>query len=182
MELKYNVGDLYDVDGRKGIVFKVSDDGLHGLIISLDEVRLPWVGKEFIKDKIAELTIGASDENDGVANLCVVMGIDSWREKYPAFAWCADHGSGWYLPSKNEAAALFTRSLLCEKISKALYANGGIGLELGADDYPWYLTSTEAGKSNHDDTICIWAARMHFNEINLYSKSIPVLVRAIAAF
>ncbi len=51
MEREYNVGDLYDVDGRKGIVFKVSDDGLHGLIISLDEVRLPWVSREFTKTK-----------------------------------------------------------------------------------------------------------------------------------
>ncbi len=30
----YNVGDYYNVDGKKGVVFEVSEDGKHGKIIS----------------------------------------------------------------------------------------------------------------------------------------------------
>jgi hypothetical protein len=33
----YKVGDYYDVDGKKGVVFDVSEDGKHGLIIDLTE-------------------------------------------------------------------------------------------------------------------------------------------------
>lgn len=30
----YKVGDIYDVDGKKGVVFEVSEDGKHGKIIA----------------------------------------------------------------------------------------------------------------------------------------------------
>lgn len=33
----YKVGDLYDVDGKKGVVFEVSADGQHGKIIAHTE-------------------------------------------------------------------------------------------------------------------------------------------------
>lgn len=35
----YKVGDLYDVDGKKGVVFEVAEDGKHGKIIALTEPR-----------------------------------------------------------------------------------------------------------------------------------------------
>ncbi len=31
----YKVGDLYDVEGKKGVVFEVSEDGKHGKIVAL---------------------------------------------------------------------------------------------------------------------------------------------------
>jgi hypothetical protein len=33
----YKVGDLYDVDGKQGVVFEVSEDGNHGTIIALTQ-------------------------------------------------------------------------------------------------------------------------------------------------
>ena len=39
IERTYKVGDLYDVNGRKGVVFVVSEDGLHGRIISLKQIN-----------------------------------------------------------------------------------------------------------------------------------------------
>jgi hypothetical protein len=33
----YKVGDLYDVDGKRGVVFDVSEDGKHGTIIALTQ-------------------------------------------------------------------------------------------------------------------------------------------------
>ncbi|MBQ1214010.1 MAG: DUF1566 domain-containing protein [Tidjanibacter sp.] len=39
----YKVGSYYNVDGKKGVVFEVSDDGLSGKIISLKEGHyLDW--------------------------------------------------------------------------------------------------------------------------------------------
>lgn len=41
---RYKVGSYYNVDGKKGVVFEVSDDGLSGKIISLTEpsYQLDW--------------------------------------------------------------------------------------------------------------------------------------------
>ena len=33
----YKVGDYYDVDGKRGVVFEVSEDGKHGTIIALTQ-------------------------------------------------------------------------------------------------------------------------------------------------
>ena len=33
----FKVGDLYDVDGKRGVVFDVSEDGKHGTIIALTQ-------------------------------------------------------------------------------------------------------------------------------------------------
>ena len=40
----YKVGDIYDVNGKKGIVFEVSEDGKHGKIVSEDIVseKVTW--------------------------------------------------------------------------------------------------------------------------------------------
>ena len=40
----YKVGDFYDVEGKKGIVFEVSEDGKHGTIIALTQPAgiMPW--------------------------------------------------------------------------------------------------------------------------------------------
>ena len=40
----YKVGDLYDVNGKKGVVFEVSEDGQHGKIIAADIVseKMTW--------------------------------------------------------------------------------------------------------------------------------------------
>lgn len=40
----YKVGDYYDVEGKKGVVFEVSEDGRHGKIIALTQPEgiMPW--------------------------------------------------------------------------------------------------------------------------------------------
>lgn len=35
----YKVGDIYDTDGKKGVVFEVSEDGKHGTIIALTQPK-----------------------------------------------------------------------------------------------------------------------------------------------
>ncbi|MBP3548153.1 MAG: serine/threonine protein kinase, partial [Alistipes sp.] len=41
-EHKYCVGDYYNENGLEGVVFEVWDDGRHGKIVSLDEIKAPW--------------------------------------------------------------------------------------------------------------------------------------------
>lgn len=106
-EIKYpsfKIGDRYSQDGKEGIIFAVSDDGQHGKIVSIDETKCFWSTKW-------EET-GASDENDGMKNLRMIQAIEGWHEKYPAFAWCADKGKGWYLPALNELKTLYESEIL----------------------------------------------------------------------
>lgn len=100
----YKVGDLYDENGKRGVVFEVSADGKHGKIVSFNETELKWANSDF--DSWCE-KIGADSETDGAVNMAVVQRIPNWREKYPAFAWCADLGEEWYLPAINELKAIY---------------------------------------------------------------------------
>ncbi len=38
----WKVGDMYDVNGKKGVVFVVSSDGQHGRIVSLEQTECNW--------------------------------------------------------------------------------------------------------------------------------------------
>lgn len=38
----WNVGDVYNVDGRKGVVFVVSPDGQHGVMVSMAQTFASW--------------------------------------------------------------------------------------------------------------------------------------------
>ena len=106
-ELKrYAVGDYYDFNGVKGVVCKVTEDGLHGMVVSLDEVMIPW--SVFRKSDLR--TVGAVDRTDGRVNMQTVAryiaenGL-SWDD-FPAFKWCREQGEGWYLPAIDEVLAI----------------------------------------------------------------------------
>ena len=106
-ELKrYAVGDYYDFNGVKGVVCKVTEDGLHGMVVSLDEVMIPW--SVFRKPDLR--TVGAVDRTDGRVNMQTVAryiaenGL-SWDD-FPAFKWCREQGEGWYLPPIDEVLAI----------------------------------------------------------------------------
>lgn len=109
----YQVGDLYDDGKKQGVVFEVSDDGKHGKIISLLESRslLKWSSNDSEQKRL----VGAFDECNGATNMAKIKLIDNWQEKYPAFAWCANLGEDWYLPSKEELRQISTNRILIEK-------------------------------------------------------------------
>ena len=156
----YKVGDLYDENGKRGVVFEVSADGRHGKIVSLDESGeiLRWANDDF--DSWYE-KIGAYSETNGAVNMAVVQRIPNWREKYPAFAWCADLGEGWYLPAIDEL--------------KAIYDIRNI---LNVKSY-WYWSSTESKRYE----FCAWGVDVDdgcYTTGNIkYDDS---YVRAVSAF
>ncbi|MBO5614458.1 MAG: hypothetical protein J5905_08200 [Prevotella sp.] len=106
----YKIGDLYDVNGVKGIVFRVDDSGQHGLIMSLDDCGDSWcvtkLNKKDTKHESIPTDTEAFDENDGAKNMEVIekyvneTGI-SW-DYFPLLKWAKELGDGWYIPSKNE--------------------------------------------------------------------------------
>lgn len=74
------------------------------------------------------------------------MKISDWRNKYPAFAWCADHGSGWYLPALDELKELLLNGDVRYKVNSALTIKG-ISVTLpGIGEFDHYWSSTEYDK------------------------------------
>lgn len=52
----YNVGDKYSRNGKTGIVFYVTDNGLHGKIVSEDETCCQWSTEEFVQVRPTRMT------------------------------------------------------------------------------------------------------------------------------
>ena len=149
-ELKrYAVGDYYDFNGVKGVVCKVTEDGLHGMGVSLDEVMIPW--SVFRKPDLR--TVGAVDRTDGRVNMQTVAryiaenGL-SWDD-FPAFKWCREQGEGWYLPAIDEVLAIGNNfnggtRMHCDRQARnrfndALKEHGGKRM----DRLVYYFSSTE---------------------------------------
>lgn len=100
---KYKIGDYYNDGKKEGIVYHVTEDGLHGKILSMTESeRIQWAEKPDSED-----IIKAHNKEDGVKNMEVVKSVEGWETKYPAFKWCADLGEGWYLPSTQELYKIY---------------------------------------------------------------------------
>lgn len=111
-DVVYRVGDVYYGKNKTGLIFWVTDDGRHGKIVSLNYTLKVWIqDSESIFNKEFEET-GATDSDDGMYNMKKIMLIDGWREKCPAFAWCADKGKDWYMPAINELVLLTESQLL----------------------------------------------------------------------
>lgn len=180
----YAVGDFYDVGGLQGIVCEVSEDGLHGKLLSIKEQNLAW--SEFRKPDLR--LAGASHRSDGAANMEAVAryiadnGL-SWDD-FPAFKWCRELGEGWYLPSIDELLTLGhnynggTRvrndRQARNRFNETLKSHGGARI----DRLVYYFSSTETNEKT--------AYTTHMNLEPPYVVEIPkynrFLVRAMHLF
>ena len=151
---RYEVGDLYDRDGVKGVVCIVSDEGTHGLVISLEQIYLTW--SEFRKPDLR--TVGAGNRTDGEENMRTVEAYIaanglSWDD-FPAFKWCRDKGEGWYLPAIDElltighnyngGSRMKNNRQARNKFNDALKDAGGKRM----DRMVYYFSSTEMDEKN----------------------------------
>lgn len=151
---RYEVGDLYDRDGVKGVVCIVSDEGTHGLVISLEQIYLTW--SEFRKSDLR--TVGAGNRTDGEENMRTVEAYIaanglSWDD-FPAFKWCREQGEGWYLPSIDElltighnyngGSRMKNNRQARNKFNDALKDAGGKRM----DRMVYYFSSTEMDEKN----------------------------------
>lgn len=151
---RYEVGDLYDRDGVKGVVCIVSDEETHGLVISLEQIYLTW--SEFRKPDLR--TVGAGNRTDGEENMRTVEAYIaanglSWDD-FPAFKWCREQGEGWYLPSIDElltighnyngGSRMKNNRQARNKFNDALKDAGGKRM----DRMVYYFSSTEMDEKN----------------------------------
>ena len=166
----YKVGDYYNDGEKRGVVFEVSDDGKHGKIVSLNDshVELQWSSDVNEQKRF----IGAYSETDGSYNMAKVEQITDWKDKYPAFARCADLGDGWYLPARAELLAIYRNE---DIINKALSPKGDI---LSA----WYWSSTESDCKDSSGKFCAWIVYMSDGYTFNRNKYLNYYVRAVSAF
>ncbi len=157
-EYYYSIGEKYSRNGKKGIVFYVTDNGLHGKIVSETEAAYKW--------SVEDVRTGATDKNDGMANMKKIQAISGWHEKYPAFAWCADNGDGWYLPALNELKTLFESKVV----------------KLISGDHDKYWSSTESDDDDWWGVWCVWCVDGNIKEYGHYYNGNYSHVRAVSAF
>lgn len=172
---KYAIGDAYLIDDEViGIVCAVTDDGLHGRIIAMKNavegtrINAMW---DHRADKDNYVLLGASDQDDGRANMEAAKANDPLLTDLLAFQVCANLGDGWYLGAVNEVKAL------CENksvLNAALRANSGSTL-----DDKEYWTSTEGSE---DATVRAVSVNLKDGTTFDYRKYTYLLVRPMKAF
>ena len=170
----YKVGDYYDKDGKKGVVFEVTADGLHGKIVSLDQAKLQWAvdrnfGSLFNKQNPSKIRLGFGGQQDGQEHTRRIQQIENWREKYPAFAWCVQMGRSWYLPALNEVRLIYQNA---DTVNRTL---GQMGATLFSDGY--WSASEVLGT---DDVWFVMGTAKSL--VSYLYKSFSANVRAVARF
>ena len=181
----YKVGDYYNENGLKGVVFEVSADGRSGKIVSMTQPtdgKTAWAVGSYERGR----AIGATYTDDGSKNMAIVKRISGWQTKYPAFAWCANLGSAWYLPAINELEALLYNANTLSKVNSTLEAHGGTKLSKKGDPR-WYWSSTEGTYTTSKGIRSVKLVRMNFDESGEHGKDLTdeytfTRIRAIAKF
>ncbi len=174
---RYKVGDYYNENGKEGVVFEVDKTGLHGKIVGLkhgDSIK--WCSTtEYRKNVLT----GATDRSDGMRNQRLIEHLAGWRENYPAFAWCAEQGKGWYLPAIGELETLVVNNAINKAVNRTLVRHGGNGLFDREEryDYSYWSSSSEYEESAWMATIGRDMADTHADV-----KAFPCYVRAVSAF
>ena len=181
---QYEIGELYDQNGIRGVICQLSDDRQHGLVVSLDEIYLHW--SEFRKPDLR--LAGADNRTYGVANMekvaqYIAANNLSWDD-FPAFKWCRDKGEGWYLPAIDELLTIGhnynggtrvqNNRQARNKFNDALKDAGGKRM----DRLVYYFSSTEMDEKNAYTTH-MGIEPPYVIEIPKYNK---FLVRAVHKF
>ena len=158
----YKVGDYYNENGKRGVVFEVSADGKSGKIVSLYDIsaKSAWS----INNRSG--AIGAYSMTDGAENSATAIQVEDWKQKMPAFERCDYWGKGWYLPSVKELLAISeNKALLNANLNDLLLHT--------------YWSSTEEANPEEANALAI---NFINNEQICVPKSNIYYVRAVAAF
>ena len=175
----YHVGDYYNDGTKEGVVFYVDFLGRHGKIVSMTQSseELEWSSNNSEQKRL----IGASSKTNGAANMQAVQQRPNWRADYPAFAWCARLGAGWYLPAIDELTLFTANNSVHDAVNRTLAAKGGTRLYNKGENGAWYWSSTE-DDHQYSGYFCAWGVYMNRGSTGSYSKYAPNYVRAVSAF
>ena len=156
----YKIGDYYNDGTKEGIVFEISNGGYSGKIVSLKEEKLKW--------SEVKVETNATSETDGMYNMQKIRSLSNWQNDYPAFAWCASLGDGWYLPALDELKAISAQRAA---INNTLKAKGKSEFE---NSYYW--------SSTQDSEFSAWNVLVSNGNTFDNGKDFNFYVRAVSAF
>lgn len=157
----YQIGDLVEKNGAKGVVFAVSDDAKVKMVSVTESTSIKW-GEYGV-------TIGADDISNGANNTTAIQSIIDWEIKCPAFKWCAEYGEKWYLPALDELREIcYYRDVINETLSVNGYAT------LSGFYYYWSSTEVDGGKA--------FVVNFQSSSFEGYGKSGTNNVRAVLVF
>jgi hypothetical protein len=156
---QYEIGQIYDVDGTKGMIYAIKSDASGNnwvYLCSLDEADLQWstenVNCNCFSSKGEWNTYDPFDPTYSKAD----GGVRDINN-YPAFKWCMEHGDGWFLPSSTELQWMWDAisegthkfsNPSVEKYNKILTDNGGM---------PFYETYYWSSNETAEDSITLIA-------------------------
>lgn len=164
-----------------GVIFELSSSkGENGKMISLTESkRLQWGLNTSVNTK-------ATDDYNGVNNMKKIQALsDNWQQYYPAFAWCYNYGTDWYLPATAELIAILDNQ---STINSTLSAKGYATLDDGSGGDGWvgwmpYWTSTQYDDEKaHCMPMNYSPHDKYIGDILRGKKTYEYLVRAIFAW
>ena len=174
----YKVGDYYNENGKEGVVFEVTPDGKHGKIVSLKVAEnLYWTTDSYEQKRL----IGADSKSDGEYNMAKVKSIAGWQTKYPAFKWCADLGSGWYLPAIEELKRFTLNATVREAVNRTLTMAGYKAIN-NKSNYYKYFSSTELDYKWYSGEYSVHTVLTNCSQAASNSKQTADYVRAVATF
>ena len=168
----YNIGDYYDENGKRGVVFDVWDGGRHGKIVSLDETKATWDSRvtwDGVKYENGTRTY-ADSKSDGKANTDKIM-ARSDSDYFPPFKWCRAKGSSWYLPSLNELTSIYNN----KRVLNTTLEKYGTTLK---DIVYW--SSTECVDNKPESRA--WLVHLSSGGAGDFNKDNSRSVRAVSAF
>ncbi|MDR1758509.1 MAG: DUF1566 domain-containing protein [Bacteroidales bacterium] len=193
---KYEIGELYNVNGVKGIVFDISDGGLHGLILSLDEYPTTLYDNNTFTMWCTSVMnyIGLKDTVSGLTNAHFLKYHNIATDSLTVIHWCESRNTrnqtGWYLPAQKELQKLeasfqkdgitvytlnVVREALTEIVKKGVHKEA---VELRVGNYS-YWTSSEI------DAEHVWGVRLSSGKATpreLRKDEPNLLARAVRRF
>lgn len=129
---RYAIGDIFEKDGKKGVVFYIRENGKHGKAVSVncapDDVAM-WQSPVYY--------VGATSSSDGSSNSGKIRSCEGYPSDFPAFGWFDEnYGTGWYFPAQEEVAEIMKHH---SEIQSATFGYDVLN--------SWLATSTEASES-----------------------------------
>ena len=162
----YYVGQYSTTFGSGGVVYEIINGGQNGKMVSVKEGSSLYWSTEYA-------TTGAIDKKNGANNMATIKALNHDLSQYPAFKWCADYGTDWYLPALNELRVIIDQK---SYIDSTLSANGYVTISAPQ----W--SSTEYSRSYSYGYCYSGYSYSEGYEYNDDSKKTSKRVRAILAF
>ena len=150
VQTDYEIGQIYDIFGTNGVCYALKTDkqgNLWAYFFSMDEAYLQWSTENVWcncgSDKGAWNTYDPFDPRYSYAD----GGVRDINN-YPAFKWCMDHGTDWFMPSSTELQWMWdavsggTHNFYCDTMktfNKLLTDNGGDPFQ---ETYYWSSNET----------------------------------------